>query len=95
MVSQSLQPLVIALYANSPFINGKLSKFLSYRSHIWTKTDVNRCGLLKMFNDKSFSFEQYVDYLFKIPMYFVIRNNRYINLAGNSFKNFVDGKIKT
>ena len=94
MVSQSLQPLVIALYANSPFINGKLSKFLSYRSHIWTKTDVNRCGLLKMFNDKSFSFEQYVDYLLKIPMYFVIRNNRYINLAGNSFKNFVDGKIK-
>ena len=47
-----------------------------------------------MFNDKSFSFEQYVDYLLKIPMYFVIRNNRYINLAGNSFKNFVDGKIK-
>ena len=43
---------------------------------------------------KSFSFEQYVDYLLKIPMYFVIRNNRYINLAGNSFKNFVDGKIK-
>ena len=68
-VSQSIQPLVIALYANSPFIDGKLTKFLSYRSYIWTKTDNDRCGLLPMFCDLNFSFERYVDYLLDVPMY--------------------------
>ena len=94
MVSQSIQPLIIALYANSPFINGKLSNFLSYRSHIWTKTDNDRCGLLSMFCDKEFSIEKYVDYLLDVPMYFIIRNNKYIDLTGHTFRDLMDGKIK-
>ena len=94
MISQSIQPLVIALYANSPFINGKLSNFLSYRSYIWTKTDNDRCGLLPIFCDKDFSFEMYVDYLLDVPMYFVIRNNKYVELNGYTFRDLMDGKIK-
>ena len=94
IVSQSIQPLVIALYANSPFINGKLSKFLSHRSYIWTKTDTDRCGILPIFSDQNFSFERYVDYLLDVPMYFVIRNNEYVNLTGYTFRDFMKGKIK-
>ena len=92
--SQSIQPLVIALYANSPFINGKLTKFLSYRSYIWTKTDNDRCGLLPIFCSQEFSFERYVDYLLDVPMYFVIRDNKYIDLTGYTFKDLIYGKIK-
>ena len=92
-VSQSIQPLVIALYANSPFIDGKLTKFLSYRSYIWTKTDNDRCGLLPMFCDQNFSFERYVDYLLDVPMYFVIRNNKYIDVTGYTFNDLIYGKI--
>ena len=94
LVSQSIQPLIIALYANSPFINGKLSNFLSYRSHIWSKTDNDRCGLLSMFCDEEFSIEKYVDYLLDVPMYFIIRNNKYIDLTGHTFRDLMDGKIK-
>ena len=94
VVSQSIQPLIIALYANSPFINGKLSNFLSYRSHIWSKTDNDSCGLLSMFCDKEFSIEKYVDYLLDVPMYFIIRNNKYIDLTGHTFRDLMDGKIK-
>ena len=93
-VSQSLQPVIIALYANSPFIDGKLTDYLSYRSHIWTKTDANRCGLLPFIYDDSFGFERYVDYLLNVPMYFVIRNGKYIDLTGIYFKDFMEGKIK-
>jgi len=93
-VSQSLQPAIIALYANSPFVNGKLTKYLSYRSYIWTKTDKDRCGLLPFIYDECFSFERYVDYLLDVPMYFAIRNNKYLNFCGHSFRHFMEGKIK-
>ena len=72
----------------------KLSNFLSYRSHIWTKTDNNRCGLLPIFCDKDFSFERYVDYLLDVPMYFIIRDNKYIELNNYTFKDLMNGKIK-
>jgi len=93
-VCQSIQPLIIALYANSPFIGGKLTKYLSFRSHIWTKTDKDRCGVLKFIYEKNFSFEKYVDYLLDIPMYFIIRNNNYINMSGLTFRDYLDGKTK-
>ncbi len=93
-VSQSLQPIIIALYANSPFIDGKLTNYLSYRSHIWTQTDNNRCGLLSFVYDDSFCFERYIDYLLDVPMYFVIRDNKYIDLTGFSFRDFMKEKIK-
>ena len=68
-VCLAIQPAVIALYANSPFLEGKLSSHLSYRSWIWTKTDKNRCGILPFVFDDGFSFEMYVDYLLDVPMY--------------------------
>ena len=93
-VAQSIQPVIIALYANSPFIDGKLTEFLSYRSHIWTKTDNDRCGLLPFVYDDDFSFERYVDYLLDVPMYFIVRNNKYIDFSGKNFRQFLEKKIK-
>ncbi len=93
-ISQSIQPLIIALYANSPFINGKLTDYLSFRSHIWTKTDRQRCGLLSFVHEEDFSFERYVDYLLDVPMYFIIRNNKYIDMKGITFRDFLSGKKK-
>ena len=92
-VSQSIQPLVIALYANSPFIDGKLTEYLSYRSYIWTKTDPSRCGILPFIYEEDFSFERYVDYLLEVPMYFIIRDKKYIDLTGYTFKAFLEKKI--
>ncbi len=93
-VSQSLQPVIVALYANSPFLNGRLTEYLSYRSYIWTQTDSNRCGVLPFVYDSSFSFERYVDYLIKVPMYFIIRDGKYTKISGYNFGDFLDGKIK-
>ena len=93
-VAQSIQPVIIALYANSPFVEGKLTQFLSYRSHIWTKTDNDRCGLLPFIYDDDFSFERYVDYLLDVPMYFIVRNNKYIDFSGKNFRQFLEKKIK-
>jgi len=92
-VALAIQPAIIALYANSPFVEGKLTDFCSYRSMIWTKTDDKRCGFLPFVYDKGFSFESYVDYLLDVPMYFVKRNDAYINCAGESFKDFMNGKL--
>lgn len=93
-VSLSIQPAVIALYANSPFIEGELTNYLSYRSWIWTQTDQSRCGILPFVFDESFSFESYVDYLLDIPMYFVKRNGQYIDCSGDSFKKFMEGGLE-
>ena len=71
-------------------LNGKLTEFLSYRSHIWTKTDNDRCGLLPFIYEDDFSFERYVDYLLDVPMYFIVRNNKYIDFSGKNFKQFLE-----
>ena len=92
-VSQSLQPIIIALYANSPFVDGKITNYKSFRSFIWTKTDKKRCGILPFIYENSFSFEQYVDYLLDIPMYFIIRDNEYINMTKYTFRNFLEKKV--
>ena len=91
-VSLAIQPAVIALYANSPFFSGKLSKFLSYRSWVWKNTDNDRCGVLPMVFDESFSFERYVDYALSVPMYFIKRNEHYYDFSGCSFKDFINQK---
>ena len=93
-ISQSIQPLIIALYANSPFIDGKLTDYLSFRSHIWTKTDIDRCGLLSFVHEEDFSLKRYVDYLFDVPMYFIVRNNKYIDMKGITFRDFLGGTTK-
>jgi glutamate--cysteine ligase len=92
-ISLALQPLATALFANSPFYEGKPSGFLSFRSHVWTDTDPDRCGMLPFVFEDGFGFERYVDYLLDVPMYFVYRDDSYIDVAGESFRDFIAGKI--
>ncbi|XP_020276554.1 glutamate--cysteine ligase, chloroplastic [Asparagus officinalis] len=89
----ALQPIATAIFANSPFTEGKPNGYLSKRSHIWTDTDNNRAGMLPFVFDDSFGFEQYVDYALDVPMYFVYRNKRYIDCTGLSFRDFLAGKL--
>ena len=91
--SLALQPIATALFADSPFTEGKPNGFLSYRSHIWTDTDPDRCGILPFVFEDGMSFERYVDYLLDVPMYFVYRDGKYIDAAGQSFRAFLDGKL--
>lgn len=92
-VALALQPLGTALFANSPFIDGRPNGFLSYRSHIWTDTDPDRTGMLPFVFDEGFSFESYTDFALDVPMYFVRRSGRYLHAAGLSFRDFLDGKL--
>ena len=92
-VSLALQPVSTALFANSPFTEGKPNGYVSYRSHIWTDTDADRSGILPFVFEDSMSFERYVDYMLDVPMYFVLRNNRYIDASGRSFRDFMQGKL--
>jgi glutamate--cysteine ligase len=92
-VSLALQPIATALFANSPFLEGKASGFKSYRSHIWTDTDPDRCGMLPFVFEAGFGFERYVDYLLDVPMYFVYRDGKYIDVAGQSFRDFLKGRL--
>ncbi|GAU26485.1 hypothetical protein TSUD_294540 [Trifolium subterraneum] len=91
--SLALQPIATALFANSPFTNGKPNGFVSERSHIWTNTDKDRTGMLPFVFDDTFGFEQYVDYALEVPMYFVYRKKKYIDCTGMSFKDFLAGKL--
>jgi glutamate--cysteine ligase len=92
-VSLALQPVATALFADSPFTEGKPNGFLSYRSHIWTDTDPDRTGMLDFVFEDGFGFERYVDYLLDVPMYFVYRDKKYIDCAGRSFRDFLNGKL--
>ena len=92
-VSLALQPLATALFANSPFKEGKPAGFKSYRSHIWTDTDPDRCGMLPFVFEDGFGFERYADYMLGVPMYFVYRDGKYIDASGQSFKGFMKGKL--
>jgi glutamate--cysteine ligase len=92
-VGLALQPIATALFANSPFVEGKPSGFLSYRSHVWTDTDPDRTGDLPFVFEQGFGFERYVDYLLDVPMYFVYRDGKYIDASGQSFRDFMAGKL--
>ena len=92
-VSLALQPIATALFADSPFTEGKPNGYLSYRSHIWTDTDPDRTGMLDFVFDQGFGFERYVDYLLDVPMYFSYRGGEYIDCAGLSFRDFMVGKL--
>jgi glutamate--cysteine ligase len=93
-VGLALQPLATALFANSPFTERKPNGFLSYRSHIWSDTDSARTGMLPFVFEDGFGYERYVDYALDVPMYFVFRDGRYIDAAGLSFRDFMDGKLE-
>ena len=93
-VSLLLQPLATALFANSPFTEGKENGFLSIRAHVWTDTDNQRSGIPGVMLEPDFGFERYVRWLIdSVPMYFVYRDGRYIDVAGASFRDFIDGKV--
>jgi glutamate--cysteine ligase len=92
-VSLALQPLATALFANSPFTEGKPNGFLSFRSHIWSDTDPHRTGMLPFVFEDGFGYERYADYMLDVPMYFVYREGRYIDAAGLSFRDFLRGEL--
>jgi glutamate--cysteine ligase len=93
-VSLALQPLTTALFADSPFREGKPNGFMSLRSHVWTDTDPGRCGMLDFVFEDGFGFERYTDYILDVPMYFVHRGDEYIDLAGRSFRQFMAGELE-
>ena len=81
------------LFANSPFTEGKPNGYKSFRSHIWEDTDPARTGMLPFVFDEGFGYERYCDYALDVPMYFVFRDGQYIDAAGQSFRDFLDGKL--
>ena len=92
-VSLALQPLATALFANSPFTEGKLNGRLSERSEIWRDTDNNRAGMLPFAFESGMGFERYVDYALQVPMYFVKRGDTYHDVAGADFRALLEGKL--
>jgi glutamate--cysteine ligase len=94
-VSLLLQPLATALFANSPFTEGRPNGFLSYRAQVWTDTDNQRSGIPSVMFEPGFGFERYAQWLIDaVPMYFVYRNNEYIDVAGASFRDFMAGRLR-
>ncbi len=92
-VALALQPVATALFANSPFREGRPSGFQSLRAHIWSDVDNQRSGMPALFFEPGFSFERHVEWLLDMPMYFVLRDGRYVDLAGRSFRDFIAGRI--
>jgi glutamate--cysteine ligase len=92
-VGLAWQPVATALFANSPFTDGRPNGFLSYRSHVWTDTDPDRCGILPFVFEDGMGFERYVEHVLDVPMYFVYRDGKYINAAGQSFRDFLKGRL--
>jgi glutamate--cysteine ligase len=91
--SLALQPIATALFANSPFTEGKPNGFKSWRAHIWTDTDPDRTGMLDFVFEDDFGFERYTEYMLDVPMYFVWRDGVYHDATGQSFRDFLDGKL--
>jgi glutamate--cysteine ligase len=92
-VGLALQPVAVALFANSPFTEGKPNGYQSYRSLVWTDTDPDRCGTLPFVFEAGFGYERYVDYMLDVPMYFVYRDGKYIDASGQSFRDFMAGRL--
>jgi glutamate--cysteine ligase len=93
-VSLALQPVVAALFSNSPFTDGVPNGFLSARSHIWLDTDRARSGMMPFAFEPGMGFERYVDYALDVPMYFVKRGTRYHDVSGMSFRDLLAGKLQ-
>lgn len=92
-IGSCLQPAVTALFASSPFEHGKPSGLLSTRAACWLDTDPNRTGIPPCVFDDDFGFESYTEWLLDVPMYFIVRDGRYIDCSGESFRAFMDGKL--
>ena len=91
--SLALQPIATALFANSPFKDGKPSGWLSGRAHVWTDTDNARCGVPSCVFDPYFGYEQWIDYILDVPMYFLHRGEDYVDFAGKSFRDYLAGTL--
>ncbi|WP_312218257.1 glutamate--cysteine ligase [Brevundimonas sp.] len=91
--SLALQPIATALFANSPFTEGKPNGFLSARANVWTDTDPDRTGMLDFVFEDGFGYERYADYALDAPMYFAKRGETYVDLSGQSFRAFIEGKL--
>ena len=92
-VAIALQPVSTALFSNSPFFEGKLTNCKSWRSRVWRDLDPSRTGTIPFIFEPSFGFERWVDYALDVPMYFVYRDGKYINALGQSFRDFLKGKL--
>ena len=92
-VSMALQPVATAVFADSPFTEGRPNGYQSYRSHIWTDTDPGRTGMLDFVFEDGFGYERYVDYLLDVPMYFSYRDGIYHDASGKSFRKFLRGEL--
>ena len=92
-VALALQPVATALFASSPFFDGKLNGHKSWRSRIWRGLDDSRTGMLPFAFDQGFGFQAYVDWVLDVPMYFVYRDGKYINALGQSFRDFLKGEL--
>ena len=93
-VASCLVPVAVSLFSNSPILEGKLNGYIGYRTNIWQHTDDNRSGLIPFFFDKENSYEQYCDYALNVPMYFVNRNDDVIDVSGQNFQDFINGKLE-
>ena len=92
-VALALQPVATALFANSPFLDGRPNGMKSWRSHIWQNLDAARTGMLPFVFEDGFGYEAWVDYVLDVPMYFVYRDGKYIDALGQSFRDFLDGRL--
>ena len=92
-ISLALQSVATALFANSPFIEGQASGYLSSRAMVWTDTDPDRTGVPGIVFDPNFGYEAWLNYILQVPMYFIYREGKYIDVSGQSFKDFMDGKL--
>ena len=93
-VSLALQPVATALFANSPFTEGRPNGFLSARAQVWTDTDPDRTGMPATMFEGGFGFERFVEWVLDVPMYFVMRGGAYVDVAGASFRDHVAGKLR-
>ncbi|SLN59136.1 Glutamate--cysteine ligase GshA [Roseivivax jejudonensis] len=92
-VALALQPVATALFANSPFLDGRENGHKSWRSRVWRDLDPDRTGMLPFVFEDGFGFEAWVDYALDVPMYFVYRDGRYLDASGQSFRDFLDGRL--
>jgi glutamate--cysteine ligase len=93
-VSLALQPLATALFANSPFVEGKPSGWLSLRGRVWSDTDPDRTGIPPVAFEEGFGFERFAAFALDVPMYFIMREGRYIDAAGIPFRAFMEGRAE-
>ncbi len=92
-VSIALQPIATALFANSPFTEGKPNGYLSFRAEIWRDTDNARAGMLAWAFEPGMGFERWVDYALDVPMYFVKHGDAYVDVSGQSFRDLLAGEL--